>query len=241
VQVIDGGVTGYGPNEEESEIRELVPLLRPRVVVYQFYVNEWSDILVDSASRRRAIGLIPSHHGRAALLYRSQLATHLAEDYDDVVSRLRGTMSRRQRWKLLLEYYRRGPNALYAPDNVARMTSFLTSIRDIAHAQGADLVLMFVPGAVQVSRPSDLAYLPRSGGPLSDKTNYDVDRPLSELRPLATSVGIPILDLTDSLRAHAPQPVYYRDAWHWNAEGHRAAAGALIAALRGRGDLPPGC
>lgn len=241
VQVIDGGVTGYGPNEEGPEIRELVPTLRPNVVIYQFYVNEWSDIRIDSAARRRGIGLVQARRGRDALLDQSQLVTHLAADYDAVVSALRRRPSQRQRWKLLLDYYRRGPNVLYASDNIARMTAFLTSIRDAAHTAGADLVIAFVPGAVQVSRPGDLAYLPRSGVPLSDPATYDLDRPLAELRPLAAAAGLPVVDLSDSLRRHQPQPVYFRDAWHWNAEGHRAAAGALLAVLGQRGDLPPGC
>ena len=64
VDVIDGGVTGYGPNEEGPEINELAPLLRPNVIIYQFYVNEWSDIQIDSASRRRNIGLVHGRLGR---------------------------------------------------------------------------------------------------------------------------------------------------------------------------------
>jgi peptidoglycan/LPS O-acetylase OafA/YrhL len=241
VQVIDGGVTGYGPNEEGAEISELAPLFRPNVIVYQFYVNEWSDILIDSASRRRNIGLVRPRLGRIALLNRSQLVTHLSEDYDAAFSAIRGRPSRRQRWKLLLDYFQRGPNRLYTPDNIARMTAFLTSIRDTARSVGADLVIAFVPGAVQVSRRGDLAFVPRSGVPFSDPGTYDLDRPLAELRPLAASVGLPLLDLTDSLRRHQPQPVYFSDAWHWNAEGHRAAASALKAALAQRHDLPAGC
>jgi hypothetical protein len=241
VEVIDGGVTGYGPNEEGPEIRELAPLLRPNVIIYQFYVNEWSDILIDSASRRRSIGLVPGPLGRTSLLDRSQLATHLTEDYDALIAGIEGRPSWRQRWKLLLDYYQRGPNRLYTTDNIARMTAFLTSIRDAAHGVGADLIIAFVPGAVQVSRRSDLAYVPRSGVPFSDPTTYDLNRPLDELRPLAAAVGLPVLDLTDSLRRHEPQPVYFRDAWHWNVQGHRAAAGALEATLAERHDLPTGC
>ncbi len=241
VQVIDGGVTGYGPNEEGPEISELGPLFRPNVIVYQFYVNEWSDILIDSASRRRNIGLVRPRLGRIALLGRSQLVTHLSEDYDAAFSAIRRHPSRRSQWKLLLEYFRRGPNRLYAPDNIARMTAFLTSIRDTARSVGADLVIAFVPGAVQVSRRADLVYVPQSGIPFSDPGTYDLDRPLAELRPLAASVGLPVVDLSDSLRRHEPQPVYFTDAWHWNAEGHRAAAGALLATLAQRHDLPAGC
>ena len=241
VDVIDGGVTGYGPNEEGPEINELAPLLRPNVIIYQFYVNEWSDIQIDSASRRRNIGLVHGRLGRTTLLYRSQLATHLAEHYDALISRMRGRLPWRQRFKLLLDYYQRGPNPLYTPANITRMTAFLTSIRDAAHSVGADLIIAFVPGAVQVSRRSDLAYIPRSGVPYSDPGTYDLNRPLAELQPLAAAVGLPIIDLSDSLRRHEPQPVYFRDAWHWNAQGHRAAAGALMALLAERHDLPAGC
>jgi hypothetical protein len=241
VEVIDGGVTGYGPNEEGPEIQELAPLLHPNVIIYQFYVNEWSDILIDSVSRRRNIGLTRRPLGRLAVLSRSQLATHAQEDYDALIAGIRGRASQRERWKLLLDYFVRGPNPLYTPDNIARMTTFLTSIRDAAHSVGADLIIAFVPGAVQVSPRSDLAFVPRSGVPFSDPTTYDLDRPLAELRPLASAVGVPLLDLTDSLRHHEPQPVYFRDAWHWNAEGHRAATGALMAELAARHDLPASC
>jgi hypothetical protein len=209
--------------------------------VHEFFVNDWSDILVGAEQRRREIGLIPRPMNRSVLLDRSDLVANARMLYEGAWSDLTGRLSSLQRFKLLLEYYRKGPNPLYDSANVDRMTRFIAHFRDAVRADGGTLVIFYTPGGVTVLPRDQIKYLPRSGIPLTDSAEYDVNRPLSTLRPIADSLGVPLVDLTGPLRAYRPQPVYYPNQWHWTAAGQRAAAQTIIMALRDRKLIDGGC
>ncbi len=234
VQVINAGVTGYGPNEEGPQYHELAPLFRPDVTVYQFFINEWSDILDTPEGRRQEIGLpVP----RRA----SELVARIQALYDDAEGLVTGRLTPRRADKLLVQYYTRDDGPLYDSTNRAHMARFLATMRDDSRNAASALVVYFVPGALTVSRPRDLAFLPRSGEPLTDTTHYDFTRPLATLKPIADSLGVPVVDLGGPLRAYARQPVYFPESWHWNANGHRAVAAAVLQTLSARGLIPADC
>jgi len=46
--------------------------------------------------------------------------------------------------------------------------------------------------------------------------------------------GIPMVDLTPSLKFHPVQPVYFPESWHWNKEGHKVVAGVIARDLLDR-------
>ena len=110
VQVINAGVTGYGPREEEPQFNELGAIFHPDIVVHEFFVNDWSDIMVGAEERRDGIGLTKRHLTRGALFDRSDLVANARLLFERVVSGLTGRISNTQRYKLLLDYYRTGPN-----------------------------------------------------------------------------------------------------------------------------------
>jgi peptidoglycan/LPS O-acetylase OafA/YrhL len=241
VQVINAGVTGYGPLEEEPQFDELGVLYRPDIVVHEFFVNDWSDITVGADVRRQGIGLTRQRLTRGSLLGHSGLAANARLLYERIISALTGRISSTQRYKLLLDYYRTGPNPLYSPANIDRMSRFITHFRDAARADGGTLVIFYTPGGVTVLPRDQIAYLPPSGIPLTDSVQYDLRRPFTTLQRITDSLGVPLADLTDPLRAYRPQPVYYPNQWHWNAAGHRAAAAAILAALSRRGLIASRC
>jgi peptidoglycan/LPS O-acetylase OafA/YrhL len=240
VQVINAGVTGYGPPEEMAQFRELGPLFAPNVVVHEFFVNDWQDITIGTEQRRRGIGLFGK--GFRALLHdRSQLVANLKHWYAAAAAAVTGIPSADQQWKLMLPYFQRGPSSLYDSANVARMTAFVASMRDAARADTAAYLVFYVPAGVTVLPREMIEYLPRSGIPLSDPAHYDLLRPYAPLKAITDSLGVPLLDLTGPLRTHRPQPVYYPNAWHWTPEGHRVAAQALLAEMARRGLVPAAC
>jgi peptidoglycan/LPS O-acetylase OafA/YrhL len=241
VQVINAGVTGYGPLEEEPQFGELGALYHPDIVVHEFYVNDWSDITVGTDERRQGIGLTGRRLTRGSLLSHSDLAANAQVLYERIVSALTGQISATQRYKLLLDYYRKGPNPLYDEANIERMTRFIAHFRDAARADGGTLVIFYTPGAVTVLPRNQIAYLPASGIPLTDSVHYDTRRPLTALEQITDSLGVPLVDLTGPLRDYRPQPVYYPNQWHWNAAGDRAAAAGILAALGRQGLIAGRC
>lgn len=108
-----------------------------------------------------------------------------------------------------------------------------------------DLVLVDVPNVLVVLAPSQLQvepsvrahHLERVG---ADAEDIDVDRPNRALRAWAEARGVPLLDLTEPLRARvaAGDGVYRPNDTHWNLAGNEVAGREVgrWLALRALGD-----
>ena len=241
VQVIDGGVTGYGPNEERAQLQELAPRFRPDVIVEQFYINEWSDISIAPAEFRHSIGLdLGNRSGSRRLRDRSQIKTRLGRMARAAKESLTGHPASWRYDLAQLDYYRAGDNPLYDARTLRLVAGALAGIKHVADSSGAQLVVAFVPGAVAVADPGQLPHFPR-GENIRDASVYDLDRPYRSLRQLADSLGIRTIDLTASLRANVTEPSYFPASWHWTPAGHRAAAGAIQRSLDSLGFLGAHC
>lgn len=239
VQVIDAGVTGYGPGESLPQLRALVAALRPDVVVYQFFINEFGEAMLTPAERLASIGLTHPGSRRGYFWSRSQVAARMARAGDALWEHLTGQPAQWRFGRALLAYYRSGPNVLYDARHRAALAGDLAAMRELADSAGARFALLFVPGAVAVEPPESLSYFPR-GVELTDAGGYDLDRPWNELKPMTDSLDIPALDLTPALRRRGAM-TYQPGAWHWTILGHRAAARALAGWLAREGWLPERC
>ncbi len=241
VQVIDGGVTGYGPNEERAQLRELAPAYKPDVIVDQFYINDFSDVTASPAEFRQSIGLDLASRGAVRRLRdRSQLKTWIGRMAGAAKESLTGRPGAWRYQLAQLDYYRAGNNALYDAHTLHVMALALADMKRVADSSGAQLLIAFVPGAVAVSSAANLPHFPRSEN-LRDPHAYDLGRPYHALSQIADSLGIRTIDLTSALRSPAAQPAYFPAAWHWTANGHRAAAGAIARALDSLGVLGAVC
>ncbi len=106
--------------------------------------------------------------------------------------------------------------------------AILGAFADRVEANGARLVVVYVPSIVQVE-PADWR-AKRELAHLGD--DFDLDRPNRELARVAAARRLRCIDLTPAFRARAvDQVLYYRDS-HWNAAGH-ALAGELLAEALG--------
>lgn len=239
VSVVDAGVTGYGPAEEAPALEELLPRYRPDVVVYQFFVNEFTEVNLSPEARRGSIGFTPPGSRRAQLFWRSQLLTRTARWDDWLRARVTGTLSRREHRLALDDYYVAGPSPIYSSESLERLGAALARMGAATQAIGAKLLLVYVPAALAVDTLAPEVAARRSL--LDAQGPFDFTRPARLVRALADSLGIPSLDLTPSLRAWPARPLYFPTAWHWTAEGHRAAAHAIMDALVTRGLLDSRC
>jgi len=241
VQVIDGGVTGYGPNEERAQLQELAPQFRPNVIVDQFYINEWSDVSIAPAEFRQSIGLDLGNRGATRRFRdRSQIKTRIGRMARVAKESLTGRPGAWRYDLAQLDYYRAGDNPLYDVRTVRLIATALAGMKHAADSSGAQLIVAFVPGAVAVSDPAMLPHFPR-GENLRDASTYDLDRPYRAMKQIADSLGIRTIDLSPALRASSAQPAYFPGSWHWTPAGHRAAAGAIERSLDSLGLLGAHC
>ena len=237
VQIINAGVTGYGPVEELPQLSELAPLLKPDLVIYQFFINEFQEVHLRPEARLKGIGLISNHNSfRSQLIDRSQLNAHFKKTQREIQETITGLPSAYRFGKSLLSFYETGESRYYSTDNLDVLKDYLKRMKDVCTRNGAKMIVYFVPGAVAVSEPADIHYFPWDQD-LSDTSKYDLDRPLKNLQRLAGKVGLPVVDLTTVLKNHKIQPVYFPDSWHWNLEGHKVVAAAIYNDLKMQGIL----
>jgi peptidoglycan/LPS O-acetylase OafA/YrhL len=241
VQVIDGGVTGYGPNEERAQLQQLAPRYRPDVIVDQFYINELSDVTIAPAEFRRSIGLdLASRSTVRRLRDRSQIKTRIGRMARAAKETLTGHPGAWRYDLAQLDYYRTGDNPLYDTRTLGLIANALAGMKQVADSNGARFLIAFVPGAVAVSDPAQLPHFP-SGEDLREPHAYDLGRPYRTLKQIADSLGIKTIDLTSDLRAAGGGPAYYPASWHWTPRGHEAAAGAIGRTLDTLGFLGAHC
>ena len=240
VEVVNAGVTGYGPREQLPQLQEMAYLLRPDIVIYQFFINEFDEVNLTREQRLSSIGFIsdakyPWHE----VLRRSQLKARLGM----LLRSAEETLLRRSaRWryeKALLPFYESGDNWLYSQENLEEVGFYLGAMNNVCNSIGASFVIYFVPSAVEVSDPSHIPYLPRDLD-LADVTRFDFHRPYASLRLITDALDIPAVNLRAPLKEHPTQPVYFPESWHWNQEGHRVVARYIAKDLSNRGLLTIG-
>jgi hypothetical protein len=234
VEVINAGVTGYGPVEEYPQLKELLPVIKPDIVIYEFFINEFGEATLSPQDRLKSIGFISEDKTAfQKLLKRSQVVANFRKIQSQLKEAIRGAPERWRYSKSLLGYYKTGENRYYSEESLAAIQHYLESMNSVCRQFQADLIVYFVPGAVAVSQASDIAYFP-AGENLTDRSKYDLALPLRNLCKIADPLGIPVVDLTPSLKAHSVQPVYFPESWHWNKEGHKIVADVIAKDLLNR-------
>ena len=241
IDVVNAGVTGYGPVEQTAQLNELAPVLQPDVVVYQFFINEFQEVLIDPEERRAGIGFRPEGWRPLELPARLQLLARLERLTEGMRELLTGLPSPSRDWKALLRFYRLADAAqVYGDETLGVLREHLQRMARASESSGAEMLIALVPGAVAVSNPKHIAYLPWDQD-LSDSTRYDMELPLRHLKEVVAPLRLPILDLTVPLQGHLDQPVYFPRSWHWNHEGHLVVALALARELARRGVVSDSC
>ena len=244
VQVINAGVTGYGPLEQYPQLQELGAVFKPDLVIYQFFVNEFEEVSFSREERLHGIGFTDGDESRQAALFKtSQLFAHWRRLPERIKEWMTRKPSHGRYVRSLLSFYRigdnryeRGENPYYQPENIERLRHTLSAMKRFCDENNAALILYYVPAAVAVSQTKDIFYLPWDQD-ISDRSVYDFSKPFVELSKITTEWKIPLFDLTAALRASVQQPAYFPDSWHWNQWGHQAAAQAIAKSLQQMGFL----
>lgn len=219
ISVINGGVTGYGPNEMLQQLKRYIDTLHPDMVINQLFINEFDEINIDSDTRRQHIGFselsmsrkyfgfgqLPNH---TALSIQKNLKTKAYRDYC--------------RNKSLSEYYKK-ESEYFSDRSLNKLKRYLNEIQTICDSKEIELLTLLVPGQLEISKPQYIDYYPFHLD-LEDTTIYDMNLPVDMFSSLCQELGISYYDPREMLRNHPEQPVYFKKSWHWNQEGHKIIA-----------------
>jgi len=225
IQVINAGVTGYGPMEESAQLAELCSLFKPDIVVYEFFINEFEEASLTPEKRLQSIGFLPPP---------GQIKNTKLIDLNQIIFRfnklkntfVKGKNNGSSKWKYrkaLLYYYEKHNDKLYDTKHINKVASYIEKMKLTCDEYGAKFKIYFVPGQVAVSKPENISYFPEDID-ISDTSKFDLYLPNKEFREIADSLDIQFLDLTPFLKSNPNQPVYYKESWHWNQQGHKVVA-----------------
>jgi hypothetical protein len=255
-EVLNGATAAYSTDQEYLFFRSEGARYRPRVVVLFFYYNDlvYNDrqdyfglpkpalTMVGSSvklhrypvRRRAGAPAAPADReepegGGSALreLVRERL-WHGAPWLHDALARL-GLWPSMPRLPVRLELRvferRRIPQIEQA---WAKTGALLLALQAAAEAEGARLLVAYVPSRMEVDERTWTLSRRLYG---MDAAKWDRRAVARRLAVLGRQAGFPVADLTAALR-RADEPAYFVYDGHWTAAGHRAAARAVRQRLR---------
>ena len=241
VEVLNFGITGYGPNQYAAIVETFAPKYRPDLILVECFVNDFDDVMISNEEFQKGIGFgsRPQNSWRTVVEL-SHLRKWIAREGTDSLKALARGKPRPPQgityggiWTL--ERNRKDLDLDQARRQVAER---MARVKAVADQVGAKLVVVMVPAAVQVAEPAELPYFPR-GVDLSDATRWDVEGPQRWMSEILRGLPAPFYDLRPPLRAVKPC-VYQPRNMHWLPSGHRAVAEYLTNVLLADGHVKAG-
>jgi peptidoglycan/LPS O-acetylase OafA/YrhL/lysophospholipase L1-like esterase len=225
-QVINGGITGYGPNEMLLQLKAFVDTIKPDWIINQIFINEFAEINIDPGERIKNIGF--EHDIREYELFGySQLSVHIG----NTVRNLANIPDSSYNYSMsLMKFYEKN-SGFYHDTIVSKMEDYLENIKKISRKNDSRLLVMYVPGQIEVSKPQHIDYYPHHID-IRDTSQYDLDKPNQIIQQLCRNNDIALFDTEQILINHPVQPVYYPGSWHWNREGHKVIAMELAKQIK---------
>ncbi len=219
INVIDAGVTGYGPNEEYAQLKKYITIIKPDIVVNQFFVNEFDEINFTKTDRQTSIGFFVNKSKMQKYFANDQLPAQI----DRFAQNKLGIINKRLLYSKCLLYYYETDAPYYDDSVIDKVNKYFDNMSMLCKQNGAKYIVMYVPGQIEVEKPVDMAYYP-SWENLGDTTEYDFKRPEKITETLCAQKNISFID-TKPWLIHSPlQPVYFPKSWHWNTNGHKVVA-----------------
>lgn len=222
INIINAGVTGYGPIEEYAQLEKYIQLIKPDIVINQFFVNEFDDINVPTIDMQTRIGFFVDKSLKKKYFGNDQIPLQL----DRYAQKKFGVLDPSYRYnKSLLSYYETASH--YLDDTVIHKVSrYFDDMKQLCKTNNAHYVVVYVPGQIEISKPADIAYYPYAEN-LKDTTEFNFMKPQKIVNDLCHKKNILYLNTKPYLKDFEHQPVYFPESWHWNESGHIAAASLL--------------
>jgi len=225
INIINAGVTGYGPNEEYAQLNKYINTIEPDIVINQLFINEFDEINYSAKYRREGIGFKKEKSLRIKYFDHKQLPAH-------VTSYLKNTFQNNDKYnyyKSLMYLYEK-ESQLYSDSVIIKMNDYIVNMEKLCAENKSDYYVLTVPGQIEVSAPKHIAYFPYSID-ISDTSKYDLNLPIRNFNILCMKNGINIIETKSFLKNYPIQPLYYKESWHWNRNGHEAIANYIASYL----------
>jgi lysophospholipase L1-like esterase len=223
VEVVNGGMPGYGTLQELAFFEETIDVVKPDVVLVGVTVlNDVSDNLKFANHDGK-------RHKPASIFKRAQV-----------------WLRQRSQLYLLLRHYRASVSAqemmqihAVAPPvemerGLALTGDALERFAQAARRHGVGFGVLILPTDRQASHARWVQTLAKYRLPSQD---YAPDEPDVWLAERARREGIPVLDLLPALGEHQDEALYFND--HWTPRGHAIVAAALADFLQQNALLGP--
>jgi hypothetical protein len=236
-QVLNDGVSGYGTDQEVTQLEQRYAAAPPRLAILAFAVTndvwngDWVLEQAHTVSARPHYDLDGS--GRALV------RVPVAPGEPNVRDQLRLLLAR----SAALATLKSGllpdvPESAFLHDlhgvlrepagewvRAWQITDLLiVRARDVARSMGVPLLFVIIPDGCQV-------HVDLCAGDTAEATST---MPQDRIVALARSIGIPVVDLLPTFHDHAAsgERLYFRSDLHWNARGQEVAAQAIAPIAR---------
>jgi hypothetical protein len=226
VEVVNGGVFGYGTFQEIEFFKQTVDTVQPDIVLLGLYIgNDITDNLEYTRPSLSRPGGWRTQGLKSWLRVHSQLYGWARRRYNAIGRRGRKTAL------LTIDVHARAPSAR-TKRGLALTESAVEALAGAVHRRGIRFALILIPRREQVYPllwQRTLAQLHLS------PAAYDRHQPNARLAAFAESHGIPVVDLLAPLEARQHDDLYF--VVHWTPLGNSVAAEATADFLLKSGML----
>jgi len=230
VEVLNFGVTGYGPVQYSLVFEKYAPIYQPDLLIIGFFVNDYQDALMDLGTYSKTIGFdLPSQDNWRAIIQLAQLQSFIKLQLRQPAMEMVLKKPRDHGYFLgnFLALEKGRPDITVTARKL--VAERLQQIKTVADKIGTKIVIAMIPASVQVCRPDQLKYYPRPVD-LADASRFDLEQPQRMTKEIADALGINFYDLRPVLKS-VPGCAYQTHNMHWTIEGHRAVADFLAHVL----------
>lgn len=222
IQVVNGGVTGYGPNEELAQIKLYIDTIKPDLVINELFINEFEEVNLNAKERYKDIGFYPEESKRLCYFGHSQLSIY----YQNWLHKVFKEEDHEYNYNKSLLYLYEKSSGFYSDSVKGKLDNYFGKIKSLTDQKGAKLWIAYVPGQIEVSTAKYISYYP-SNVNLTDTNRFDFITSHKIINSLCAKYKISLFDTKKILKNYPNQPVYFEDSWHWNQTGHRLIAKML--------------
>jgi peptidoglycan/LPS O-acetylase OafA/YrhL len=222
IRTFNAGVTGFGPNEMFAQLKKFIDTINPDIFLNEVFINEFQEINLDSTARLASLKF-------SKLAFREELFSG-CQLPDQISYKIHKLLKDKQYlnytyYKSLVFFYEKQSD-LFSNGNISKLDDYFLNVKSLCESKNCDVIVLFAPGQLEISKPDDIDYYPYHIS-LGDTTRYDLNLPGNILKKLAYNADIKYLNPSIALKSNNMQPVYFRESWHWNPEGHKVIADFL--------------